>query len=123
MGIVFIYQISISTSATFLFPVFAIGFSLNILLTLMIVARLILHSRTIRNAFGAPTEANRLYMAVATMLIESCALYTINILLYFALFIAGNPAYLIFFQAITETQVRVISISPRLTVVPWDVDL
>ena len=112
MGIAFIHQIPTSTSDPFLIPLFSIGFALNITLTLMIVTRLILHGRKVQNAFGASTEANRLYKTVATMLIESCALYLVIILLNFALRTAHNPAQFIFFQAMLEAQVRVISISP-----------
>ena len=112
MGIAFIHQISTSTSDTFLTPLFSIAFSLNVLLTLMIVMRLTLHGRKIRNAFGAPTEANRLYKAVTAMLIESLALYSVIALLYFALRTANNPAQFIFYYAMLEAQVRIISISP-----------
>ena len=112
IGIAFIHQTSTSTSDTFLTPLFSISFLLNVLLTLMIVTRLILHGRKIRNAFGAPTEANRLYKTVAAMLVESFALYSVIALLYFALRIANNPAQLIFFQAMPQAQVRVNSNSP-----------
>ena len=85
MGITFMYQFSTLASKTLITPFFAIGFSLNIILTLMIVMQLILHGRKIRNVFGALTEANRLYKAIAAMLIKYCALYSVIILLYFAL--------------------------------------
>ena len=58
----------------------SISFSLNVLLTLMIVIRLILHVRNTRAAVGI-SGIGGLSKAIITMLVESCALYAVSTLL------------------------------------------
>ena len=63
----------------------SICLSLNILLTLMIVFRLIVHIRNVRNATGASDGSGGLHTAAATvvvMLVESSALYSGVLLAY-----------------------------------------
>ena len=75
MGIILVYQSSELTAKVWsALPYFSISLSLNVLLTLMIVIRLILHTRNIRAAMGI-AGSGRLSKAIVTMLIESCALY------------------------------------------------
>ena len=88
-------------SAFFSLPYFAISISLNILLTLMIVIRLVLHSRDIRAATGAPSRFIGLYKTVVTMLIECSALYTVTSLL-----VVGPNIGNIFLPILAEAQVR-----------------
>ena len=113
MGILFIYQTSQPNSSiwntiaiNFGLPYFSISMSLNILLTLMIVVRLVLHSRNIRAAMGSPVGVSGLYKAIVTMLIESSALYAVNSLLFVGPWGAGNHAADIFLPILAETQVR-----------------
>ena len=81
MGVAFIYGSSRPNSITlenatiteFGAPYFAISATLNVILTLMIVIRLILHSRNVRNTIGPSAGAGGLYKAIVTMLVESCA--------------------------------------------------
>ena len=54
-------------------PHYSISISLNVLLTLMIVTRLVLHGRDIRTSMGI-AGIGGLCRAVITMLIESCDL-------------------------------------------------
>ena len=83
----------------------SLSLSLNVLLTLMIVIRLVLHSRNIRALMGTPGGITGLYKTIITMLIESCALYTVSSLLV----IGQSRAAIvdIFFPILAETQVRV----------------
>ena len=90
----------------FSIPCVAISISLNVLLTLMIVIRLTLYSRNVRAATGSPAGIDGLYRAVATMLVESSALYTVNSLLLIGLWIANSGAADIFLPIVAETQVR-----------------
>ena len=113
MGVTFIYQTSqpdnsvwSTTAVNFGLPYFSISIALNILLTLMIVVRLVLHSRNIRAAMGAPAGISGLYTAIVTMLIESSALYAVNSLLFIGPWGAGNHAADIFLPILAETQVR-----------------
>jgi len=106
MGIMLVYQTSrpdskiwTSLAVNYGLGYFSISLSLNILLTLMIVTRLILHTR---NIMGAPA---RVYRAIITMLIESSALYAVNSLLFVGPWGAGNHAADIFLPILAQTQV------------------
>ena len=84
-------------------PYLAISVSLNILLTLMIVIRLILYSRNIRAATGF-SGTGGLCRAIITILIESSALYAVSSLL-----VVGQSNYAmvdIFLPVLAENQVR-----------------
>jgi len=124
MGITFVYQTSQpnssfwnSTAIDFGIPYFSISLSLNILLTFLIVTRLILHSRNVRVAMGGPGGAAGLYKAIVTMLIESCALYAVNSLLFVGPWGAGNHAADLFLPILAETQVRVPCLKSSNTIV------
>jgi len=85
-------------------PCLSIMILLNIILTLMIVIRIVLHTRNNRGALGAPGGIGKLYKAVITMLIESCAFYAVS-----SLFVATQlaiPTAWAFSPALIETQVR-----------------
>jgi hypothetical protein len=58
-------------------PYYSISLSVNILLTLMIIGRLVLHNRNIRKAIGASSGHGGLYTAIVTMLVESASLYAV----------------------------------------------
>ena len=108
-GTILIYQSSELTAKVWsALPYFSISLSLNVLLTLMIVIRLILHTRNIRAAMGI-AGSGRLSKAIVTMLIESCALYSVNSLLFIAPWGAHNYAESIFLPILTQTQVRAFS--------------
>jgi hypothetical protein len=115
MGITFLYQTSQpnssvwnATAIDFGLPYFSISLSLNILLTLMIVTRLVLHSRNVRTAMGAPRGAAGLYKAIVTMLIESCTLYAVSSLLFVGPWGAGSHIADIFLPILAESQVRAL---------------
>ena len=71
----------------------------------MIVTRLVLHRRKIRNAMGPLVKTGRLYEAVVTMLIESCSLHAVCFLPWVGLWAAGSPATYVFVPTLAETQV------------------
>jgi len=87
-------------------PYFSISISLNVILTLMIVIRLVLHSKDIHATLGAPGGISGLYKAIITMLIESSALYAVNSALVIGLWVAGNDVAEVFFPVLAEIQVR-----------------
>ena len=119
IGVVYIWQISQTVSinsnsvtiANFGTPYYSISISLNVLLTLMIVTRLIFHRRTVRNATG--TLVNGLYITAVALLVESCALYAVSYLLFIGPWAIGNPVANIFFPILAETQVRRVHICHR----------
>ena len=94
----------------------SVSLSLNVLLTLMIVVRLILHIRNVRSTIGALDGSSRLYTAtatVATMLIESYALYAMNLLIYVVPVAINNWVAVVFSAAIGPIQVRAVFTVPR----------
>ena len=109
MGIVLVYQNAEVGGRTWSgLPYFSISFSLNVLLTSMIVIRLILHTRNVRKAMGI-SGIGGLSKAIATMLIESCALYAVSSLLVLGPWSAVNSSVDIFLPILAETQVRALS--------------
>jgi len=105
---------------SFSVPHLSISVSLNILLTLMIVIRLILHARKVRTATGSLAGISGLYNTVSTMLIESCTLFSITSLLVvgaLAVYIYSSPDISmiggfivdIFVPILAEIQVRAFS--------------
>ena len=89
-------------------------FSLNVLLTLMIVARLVWYNRNVRNAMCASDGVGAWYRATITMFVESCAPYAISLLIYLGPpGSKGSVAHLhAFYLIVVETQVRVFSRFP-----------
>jgi hypothetical protein len=119
MGIMLVYQTSQPDSSlwspgaiSFGLPYFSISVSLNILLTIMIVARLTLHIISIRNSMGTPVVASGLYhaiKAVVIMLVESSALYAVSSLLFIAPWGARSHLADVFWPILAETQVSILS--------------
>ena len=85
---------------------YSISLSLNVLLTLMIAIRLILHSRTILPAPGSRIGISGLYKVIATMLVESCALYAVASLLAIIPLALDNVVSILFLPILFEIQVR-----------------
>ena len=106
MGITFLYQSTDSASGLWSsLPYFTISLSLNILITLMIVTRLLLHTRNLRAALGRAGSGG-LYNTVVTMLIESSAVYAVISLLVIGPWVSGNHIADTFLSILTQTQVR-----------------
>ena len=103
---------------------YSICLSLNILLTLMIVLRFIVHMRNIRNATWASDGYSGLYTAAASavvILIESYALYA-GVLLAYAIPLAMNSwVATLFSKVIGAVQVRALfPISDAVLVLPFN---
>lgn len=119
-GTTYIYQISRPISVVGIsaainkygIPHHSISVSLNVLLTTMITIRLMMHSRDIRSIMGASATAGKVYRAVVTTIVESCALYSVAFLLFVGPWAAGNPASYIFFPIVVQTQ----AIAPFLVI-------
>ena len=115
MGIALIYQTSQPDSSLwnavaikFGLPYFSISITLNILLTLMIVIRLVLHIRGSKTATGL-TEIGGSCKVIATMLIESSTLYAVTSLLFIGPWGAGSHAADSFSGPLCQIQVRAFS--------------
>jgi hypothetical protein len=116
LGVMLLYQTSQPSSLisrpTAGIPSFSISVALNLILTLMIVVRLILHGRNLRNALGGSDTASGLYKAIIAVLVESSALNAISFILYIGPWAHGGPAQFIFSPILAEAQVRVVLHSP-----------
>ena len=107
MGIVLIHQnTEVTGSMWSAIPYLSISLSLDALLTLLIVTRLIVYTKNIRTSTGE-TGIGGLCKAIITMLIESCAINAVSSLLVIGPWGAGNNTANIFFFVLTQTQVRI----------------
>ena len=97
-------------------PHLSISVSLNVLLTLMIVIRLVMHGRNVRAATGSSAGIAGLYKAIATIVIDSSALYAVTSLLLIGLWATRSGAAEIFTPIHAEIQVCA---SPRLKSPDW----
>ena len=106
MGILFTFQTAERSNSNWPgLAYFSVSLSLNVLLTLMIVIRLILHTRNTRNALGI-AGIGGLCKTVVTMLIESCALYAVGSVLVIGPWSVQNTVASIFLVILSQTQVR-----------------
>ena len=99
-------------------PYISTSVSLNVLLTLMIVIRLVLHGRSIRAAPRSAVGISGLFKTVSTMFIESCALFTMTSLVVVGalaatdthsnldIYYSGGFVVDIFLPILAEIQVR-----------------
>jgi hypothetical protein len=71
---------------------YSISVSVNIILTVMIIARLVLCRRNIRKAMGDSGELRGPYSSIITMLVESYAPYTAACLVNLGLWVVSSPA-------------------------------
>ena len=117
MGIVTTYKNSgLGADNRFYISYLSVSLLLNILLTLMIVIRLIIHIWDIRKTVGASNGFDRLFTTIATvvtMLVESYALYAVAFLPNIVLLAIGSWAWGIFFAAVGPVQVCAVSTFPR----------
>lgn len=105
MGMILVYQCAVPSAHWSSLPYFSISLSLNVLLTLMIVIRLILCARNTRNAMGI-SGIGGLCNAIVTMLIESCAVFAVNSTLVLILMGGENTVENVFLFTLPEIQVR-----------------
>jgi len=87
MGVMLLFQLTqpnanlwTTTAVNFAIPYWSISASLNILVTLMIVGRLLYIRQRTRAILS--TSHSRMYTSIAAMLVESAALYSVTALLF-----------------------------------------
>ncbi|KAJ7091128.1 hypothetical protein C8R44DRAFT_750620 [Mycena epipterygia] len=86
-------------------PYFAMSLALNILVTLLIVVRLMLHRNRINQTRAMGTNHGAQYTSFAAMIIESAAIYSIFSLLFLVPFTMGHPLSQLFLQALSPVQI------------------
>ena len=87
---------------------YSISVSLNVFLTVMIIARLVLLTRGLQKAMNAPFRICGLYRTVITVVSESSAIYAVTFLLFIGTWAADNPAEYFFFPVLAQAQVRTV---------------
>jgi hypothetical protein len=78
--------------------------SLNLLLTILIVFRLVYHRYRLQKTFGHSHGSD--YTSIAAMLLESAALYALFTLLYLIPFARQSSLADVAFQALSQVQVH-----------------
>ena len=106
MGIALVYQTTTLNVIWSTLSHFSISLSLNIILTIMIIIRLILHTRNTRTTLEI-TGTGGFCKSIVTVLVETCALYAVNSLLVIVPTGVGHPISWFMFT-LTVTQVRVV---------------
>lgn len=94
---------------------YSISLAFNVLVTLMIVARLVLHNKNVRSAMGSPSGISGLYTTIVTMLVESCALYAAGSLVLIVPWAIDSPLAFVFSKVSGMMQVRATSDLPVCT--------
>ncbi|TFY65000.1 hypothetical protein EVJ58_g2250 [Rhodofomes roseus] len=111
-----------SRAASFGVPYYALTISLNILLTLLIVARLLTLAHTVRATMGA--HAARLYTGVAALMAESAAPYAAVGIMFLVPYARGSDLSIAFGQV----WAKLTCIAPTLIIYrvltrrAWDAD-
>jgi len=110
MGILFLIQLSLPASSPFVtsginwtLPYLTLSLSLNVIVTIMIVCRLIYYRWSMSKALG--TGHTSQYTSIAAMLVESAAIYTAFGLLFLVPFVLNNALANIFLQTLGEAQI------------------
>ncbi|THH13061.1 hypothetical protein EW146_g7118 [Bondarzewia mesenterica] len=119
MGMIFLFQISrpsanlwSETSVNFGIPYFSLSASLNVLLTLLIAARLLLYRRALRHALGPDHAYSIPYASIAAMIVESSMLYAVSSLLFIGPYGAKSHISNIFLPVLSQVQI----IAPMLII-------
>ena len=87
---------------------YAISLSINIVLTILIVIRLIQYRKTAMAAL--PEEHAKHYLSIVTVLVESAALYSIFALLFLITYAINNPINQVMLGIAQATQVSTLFI-------------
>ncbi|KAI0781613.1 hypothetical protein BC629DRAFT_1678765 [Irpex lacteus] len=108
-GILFLLQVSANSpwvdggSINWTIPFFSLSLSLNIIITIAIVLRLLLFRRQIVLLLGR--DHGTQYTSIAAMIVESAAIFSTFSLLFLVPFALNHPLNEVFFQALNGVQV------------------
>ena len=90
---------------------YAISLGSNIVMTVLIMARLLIYRRTITSSLGLSTEHARDYTSLGTIIIESASLYSVFAILFLITYAVNNPINQIFLVVANAAQVSSHSIA------------
>ncbi|KAI0693072.1 hypothetical protein BC835DRAFT_1093748 [Cytidiella melzeri] len=108
-GLLFLLQVSANSpwvdggTINWTIPFFALSLSLNIILTICIVLRLLIFRKYIVSALGNSHGSQ--YTSIAAMVVESAAIFSIFSILFLVPFALNHPLNEIFFQALSGVQI------------------
>lgn len=108
-GTLFLLQVSANSpwvdggSINWTIPFFSLSLSLNIIITIAIVLRLLLFRRQIVLLLGK--DHGTQYTSIAAMIVESAAIFSTFSLLFLVPFALNHPLNEVFFQALSGVQV------------------
>ncbi|KAL1736337.1 hypothetical protein FB107DRAFT_221861 [Schizophyllum commune] len=91
-----------SSGINFTIPYYSMSLALNILVTLLIVARLMLYRRRVRSALGSTHGMH--YTSLAAMVVESAGIYSAYSLLFLVPFAMNHPLAQLFLQGLSPVQ-------------------
>ncbi|KIJ56266.1 hypothetical protein M422DRAFT_239480 [Sphaerobolus stellatus SS14] len=86
-------------------PSWSLSLVSNLVLSLLIVARLLWHRRNLSKAFGSGTSHATPYSNLAAIFIESAALYVVTSLIHLIMFSRGNDAHFLIFGTLVQVEV------------------
>jgi hypothetical protein len=115
-GSLFLQQISTTSvyntsTVNWTIPYFSLSLALNILVTLAIVGRLFLYRHRVIRAIGP--GHGRQYVGIATMIVESAAIYSSFSILFLVPFARNNAISAVFLQALGGVQVSTLMTGDR----------
>ncbi|CCM06008.1 uncharacterized protein FIBRA_08251 [Fibroporia radiculosa] len=84
---------------------YVLSLTLNILVTLLIVGRLLLFRRSITRTLGPLHASSIPYVTISAMLIESASLYSVFALLFLVPFGLNNALANVFIQTVSQVQI------------------
>ncbi|KAG7097817.1 hypothetical protein E1B28_005135 [Marasmius oreades] len=96
-------------AVNFALPYFVLSVALNIMLTLIISFRLLWHS----HKYNLSASSNGVYKRIVSMLVESCALYSLFSILFIGTYAAGNYESDLFLPILSQVQI----IAPFLIII------
>ncbi|OBZ74390.1 hypothetical protein A0H81_05756 [Grifola frondosa] len=91
------------TAVNFTLPCLSLIIALNVSITILIVLRLMYHRHKLSKLLGPAHGCH--YVGIATILVESAALFSAFALLFLIPFIIGNPVANTFLQALGEIEI------------------
>lgn len=96
---------ALNSTIQFVFVYLPLSLSLTIILTSMIVTRLVLHGKNMKNAVGSGAGSTGVYKTIVTMFVESYALYAIAFIVCMGFRFTGNAYQLVFRPLLSKAQV------------------
>lgn len=97
------FQTSATNAINWTEPYLFLSLALNIVLTILIVSRLLLHRHKLRRLLGAKHGSD--YTSIASLIVESSALYSSFSLLFLIPFALNSALANIFLQALSQVQI------------------